>query len=185
VLYERGRGVPVDTTEALAWYRKAASQDYALAQFNLAVALTKGEGTRQDFFDAALWYRRAGAQGIIPAMVNLAILYEGGQGVEASPLDAYAWYKAAADRGSEPARRRAGELFATFAPSDQTRADMVAADVAASIGASNSARHGSEETGPVSTPASGKDTPVLVPGFGPGSPGARPQKGGTGATDEP
>src|SRR5579884_129854 len=168
VLYERGRGVPVNMTEAGAWYRKAASQNYALAQFNLAVALSKGEGTRQDFFDAALWYRRAAEQGIVPAMVNLAILYEQGRGVEASLLDAYAWYKAAALRANEPARRRAEELFASFSPLDQTRAEMISASVAATIRKPPGAD--APEPKPAQPPAPAPSAnpaspPVLVPGL--------------------
>lgn len=187
VLYERGRGVTTNTSEAVAWYRKAANQNFALAQFNLAVALTKGEGTRQDFFDAALWYRRAAAQGIIPAMVNLAILYEEGKGVDASPLDAYAWYWAAAERGNEPARRRADELFAALSTMDQTRAGMIAADVAALIAEPGKARRGTAaEAGSKAGASSGPQTPpVLVPGFGPGAPGTTSSPTGTGEPDAP
>jgi len=33
--YDNGQGVKQDYTEAARWYRKAAEQGYALAQFNL------------------------------------------------------------------------------------------------------------------------------------------------------
>jgi uncharacterized protein len=31
-MYDKGRGVPQDYATAVSWYRKAAEQDYALAQ---------------------------------------------------------------------------------------------------------------------------------------------------------
>jgi len=34
-MYYRGTGVPQDFSEALRWYRKAADQNYADAQYNL------------------------------------------------------------------------------------------------------------------------------------------------------
>lgn len=35
--YEKGQGVPQDDAQALAWYRKAAEQGHAKAQYNLGV----------------------------------------------------------------------------------------------------------------------------------------------------
>jgi TPR repeat protein len=133
VLYERGRGVPLDYGQAVAWYRKAAEQNHPLAQYNLAVAHSKGQGARQNFFEAAVWYHRAAAQGVVAAMVNLAILYERGEGVDGSTVDAYAWYRAAARRGSQPAARRAEELLQAFSPLEQTRAEAKTADINASV----------------------------------------------------
>ena len=34
-MYDNGHGVPQDYAQALTWYRKAADQGYAAAQFNL------------------------------------------------------------------------------------------------------------------------------------------------------
>ena len=36
-MYYFGRGVPKDYTQAVSWYRKAAQQGYAKAQYNLGV----------------------------------------------------------------------------------------------------------------------------------------------------
>jgi TPR repeat protein len=133
VLYERGRGVPVDLTQAANWYLKAAEGKYPLAEYNLAVCYTKGQGIRQDVSEAALWYRRAAGQGVVQAMINLAVMYEKGEGVPASAVDAYAWYQAAGRRASQAAARRAEDLYATLPRLDQIRAEALASDVAASI----------------------------------------------------
>ena len=37
IFYQLGAGVPKDDAEAVKWYRKAADQGYATAQFNLGV----------------------------------------------------------------------------------------------------------------------------------------------------
>ena len=42
IMYDYGRGVPEDDTEAVKWYRKAAEQGVAKAQYNLGVMYTNG-----------------------------------------------------------------------------------------------------------------------------------------------
>ena len=37
LMYDNGEGVPENDAEAVKWYRKAADQGYAQAQFNLGV----------------------------------------------------------------------------------------------------------------------------------------------------
>jgi TPR repeat protein len=59
-MYNFGKGVPRDDTEAVKWYLKAAEQGYAKAQFNLAVAYARGEGLLQSGGTAADWYYKAG-----------------------------------------------------------------------------------------------------------------------------
>jgi len=36
MMYDKGQGVPQDYAEALKWYRKAAEQGFAEAQYNSA-----------------------------------------------------------------------------------------------------------------------------------------------------
>ena len=44
-----GQGVPQDYAEAVTWYRKAAEQGDADAQYNLGVMYAKGQGVPQDY----------------------------------------------------------------------------------------------------------------------------------------
>ncbi len=42
-MYDNGQGVPQDYAEAVKWYRLAAEQGYAYAQYNLGVMYDKAK----------------------------------------------------------------------------------------------------------------------------------------------
>ncbi len=62
-MYDKGQGVPQDFTKAAKWYRHAADQGHAAAQFNLDGMYDKGEGVPQDWVAAHLFFNLAGANG--------------------------------------------------------------------------------------------------------------------------
>jgi hypothetical protein len=62
-MYEQGKGLPQDFTEAVAWYRKAADQGFARAQDDLGYMYLEGKGVWRDYSEAARWYRKAAKQG--------------------------------------------------------------------------------------------------------------------------
>ena len=62
-MHARGEGVPEDDAEAVRWYRLAAEQGYAGAQFNLGVMYTGGGGVPKDAVTAYAWLSIAAAQG--------------------------------------------------------------------------------------------------------------------------
>ena len=65
VMYRDGRGgLPQSDALAVEWYRKAADQGYAGAEFNLGVSYAKGQGVPQNFPEALRWLRKAHAQGV-------------------------------------------------------------------------------------------------------------------------
>jgi TPR repeat protein len=61
-MYANGRGVPQDGAEAVRWFRLAANQGFAGAQFNLGVMYDTGEGVLQDYVEAHMWTNLAVAQ---------------------------------------------------------------------------------------------------------------------------
>ena len=63
-MYVNGWGVPKDDKQAVKWYKLAADQGNAPAQFNLGVMYDKGEGLPEDDQQAVNWYRRAAEQGL-------------------------------------------------------------------------------------------------------------------------
>ena len=65
----------------MKWYRKAAEQGYADAQFNISKMYYKGDGVSQDYAEAAKWYRKAAEQGHDWAQYNLGWMYFCGEGV--------------------------------------------------------------------------------------------------------
>ena len=56
---ENGRGVVQDYVEAVKWYRKAAEQGNAEAQYNLGVMYYKGKGIPQDYILAYMSFNLA------------------------------------------------------------------------------------------------------------------------------
>ncbi len=71
-MYEKGKGVALDDRQAVYWYRKAADQGDADAQYNLGLMYGKGKGVAKDYKQAVYWYRKAADQGqFASAQTNL------------------------------------------------------------------------------------------------------------------
>lgn len=60
-LFETGRGVPMNYTEAAMWYRRAAEQGYDPAQFSLGMLYDKGQGVSRNIIEASKWLNLATA----------------------------------------------------------------------------------------------------------------------------
>jgi TPR repeat protein len=60
--YDTGHGAPQDYTEAVHWYRKAAEQGWADAQFNLGLYCVYGRGVPKNPVVAYKWFRLAAEQ---------------------------------------------------------------------------------------------------------------------------
>ncbi|MFP5394456.1 MAG: tetratricopeptide repeat protein, partial [Gammaproteobacteria bacterium] len=105
--YDSGQGVERDVQQAIHWFRKAAEQGYAPAQFNLGLRFDKGDGVAQDSAAAIAWYERAATQGHASAQYNLALIHDGSHG--GARDDAAAAVRAlragACDYLTKPARR--------------------------------------------------------------------------------
>ena len=90
--------------KAVRWYRLAAEQGHAYAQYNLGLMYRQGEGVPQDDAEAVRWYRLAAEQGDAVAQFNL------GCGVRkrtrVSPrtvAEAVRWCRLAAEQGDAKA----------------------------------------------------------------------------------
>ena len=57
----------------MKWYRKAAEQNYADAQYNLGVCYVKGDGVVKDEVEGYKWFLLAAAQGDESAKKNMAV----------------------------------------------------------------------------------------------------------------
>ena len=101
-------GVARDGVEAVKWYRKAAEQNYALAQYNLGVCCDEGQGVTKDEAEAMNWYRKAAEQNYAAAQNNLGACYAIGQGVAKNDSEAVNWYRKAAEQGNAEAQRNLG-----------------------------------------------------------------------------
>jgi TPR repeat protein len=54
-MFETGRGVPQNYTEAAMWYRRAAEQGDSLAQYSLGLLYDRGQGVPRDIVEANKW----------------------------------------------------------------------------------------------------------------------------------
>ncbi len=61
-MYDNGRGVTQDYAEAVRWYREAADQGLAAAQFNLGLMYYNGQGVTQDYAEAHMWLNVAASR---------------------------------------------------------------------------------------------------------------------------
>ena len=91
-MYGNGRGVPQDHAAAMSWFRKAAEQGHAEAQYNLGVMYEEGHGVPRDYTAAVSWYRKAAEQGDAKAQNNVGIMYAHGQGVPLDDVQAHKWF---------------------------------------------------------------------------------------------
>ena len=106
-MYVEGKGIAEDDAEGAKWYRRAAEQGDAEAQFNLGLMYARGEGIAEDDAEAAKWCRRAAEQGFAPAQLSLGIMYYQGRGVPQNYLRAHVWMNLGASRSAGDEREQA------------------------------------------------------------------------------
>lgn len=105
------RESPKDDQQAVAWYRKAAEQGDAHAQFILGLMYFDGRGVAKDDLQAVTWYRKAAEQGYSSAQVNLGLMHVSGRGVAKDDLQAVTWLRKAADQGNAYGQHGLGLLY--------------------------------------------------------------------------
>ena len=88
----------------MRWFRLAADQGHADAQFELGVKYETGEGVPQDDAEAVRWYRLAAEQGYVGAQHNLGFAYRTGAGVPQDDTEAVRWFRLAAEQGHADAQ---------------------------------------------------------------------------------
>ena len=75
-MYALGHGVAEDDEEAVRWFRKAAAQELAMAQYSMGLVYANGGGVRKDAEEAARWFRKAAEQGYAQAQHRLGVQHE-------------------------------------------------------------------------------------------------------------
>lgn len=104
-------GVSQNFHVAAKWYRHAAEQGFALAQFKLGGLYDFGRGVPQDYEEAVRWYRLAAEQGLALAQFNLGCMYEEGTGVPQNLQKAVKWHRLAAEQGHASAQFMLGVKY--------------------------------------------------------------------------
>jgi len=112
VKYDNGQGVPKDHKEAVKWWRLAADQEHADAQFSLGVMYNNGgQGVPLDYKEAVKWFRLAADQGHADAQFSLGYAYLEGEGVPLDYKEAVKWFRLAADLGDAYAQFNLGNAY--------------------------------------------------------------------------
>ena len=110
-IYHKAMGVPVNETEAVKWYRKAAEQGHAEAQNQLGDMLSHGFGVQKDPIEAMTWYRKAAEQGNTLAQKSLGDMYFYSEVETPDYIEAAKWYRKAAEQGDVEAQMRTGDMY--------------------------------------------------------------------------
>jgi hypothetical protein len=180
LMYEYGKGFPLDKPQAVSWLRKAATQGHVAAQVELAVIYATGDGVKADDVQAVSWFRKAAEQGDAIGQYNLGLLYAKGQGIKRDDMQAIAWFRKSADNGYSGAQFKLGVAY--------ENGEGVAKDpVLAYVNYTIAARDGNAEyvahrdaAARVLNASQLKDAKALVAAWQPGQP--MPTRGGAGAT---
>ena len=97
--YYEGNGVEQNDAKAVEYFRKAADQGHAEAQFRLGNCYANGTGVEKNEKTAAEYYRLAADQGNTQALYALGESYMTGRGVDQNDQAAVQCYQLAADEG--------------------------------------------------------------------------------------
>lgn len=99
-------------SEAMHWYKRAASRRHAIAAYNLGSMYYRGEGTEVDYAEAAKWIRKSADLGFADAQFHMGNLYYRGRGVPRDPAEEAKWYLKAAEAGVPEAQYNLAVLYA-------------------------------------------------------------------------
>jgi hypothetical protein len=128
-MYTNGMGVPEDYAEAVKWYRLAADQGDADAQFSLGLMYNNGEGVLKNYAEAVKWFRLAADQGNVFAQYSLGLMYANGEGVPENNVTAYAWWNIAAASGYEDAIENRSIVEARMTPAQIAEAQQLSTEI--------------------------------------------------------
>ena len=81
--YDQGNKYSEDGNyaEVYKWFRRAAEQEHADAQYELGIMYLLGEYVPKDSAEAVKWFRLAAEQGDAQAQFQLGVMYDMGLGV--------------------------------------------------------------------------------------------------------
>jgi S1-C subfamily serine protease len=101
-----------DYVQAVKWFRKAAEQNYDVAQGALGACYGYGVGVAKDEAEAVKWYRKAAQQNYDAAQWALGVCYANGLGVAKDEVGAVKWYRKAAEQNLALAQNSLGACYA-------------------------------------------------------------------------
>ena len=125
-MYAKGQGAPQNYAEALKWFRLAANQGDADAQYNLGLMYARSRGVPLDYAEAMQWFQKAAAQDNATAQFSLGAMYANGQGVPRDHVRAQMWLNLAAARGYQEAIKYRDIIAQRMTPGQLAEAEKLA-----------------------------------------------------------
>jgi len=116
-----------DNAQALKWYRKAAAQNDAMAQYNLASMYDNGEVVEEDKAKALEWYVKAAYGGHKESPNYIGILYDNGEGAPEDDIAACAWWLIGIKRGDNAPQNNMDYLAKKLTPEQLSKAKLLSA----------------------------------------------------------
>lgn len=86
-------GVPENPGEALKWYRKAAENGHAQAQYLMGKRYHSGKEVPEDHSQAVKWWRKAAEQGHPESQFNLGVMCFYGHGTDKDYVESAKWFR--------------------------------------------------------------------------------------------
>ncbi len=104
LMYRNGRGVKKDLRKAYKYYKAAAVQGYARAQYNLAILILSTGKTDEKKLESIAWLKLASQQDLPRAQYHLGMFYwRGKYGLERDLILAHVWLDQSASQAFKKA----------------------------------------------------------------------------------
>lgn len=111
--------------EALSWFRRAAEQGCAQAQYNVACSLFYGEhGVEKDEKESFVWYAKSAAQNDAGAQRMMGLCLLNGHGVPPDEKAAIQWLRKSAEQGEVFAQTHLANLLIKDENSEEEAVDL-------------------------------------------------------------
>jgi uncharacterized protein len=120
--------VTQDVKEAVIWFRRAADQGDAVAEFLLGNQYASGKGVPQDYSEAMIWFQKAAEQRHPVAMLYLGVMYAEGRGVPQHNVRAHMWFSLSAAQGEQRAVKTLEMAAQRITPDQINQAQKLAHD---------------------------------------------------------
>ena len=111
LMYEYGKGVPVDYQKAKSLFTEAANKGIDEAMNQLGSLYFYGLGQERNVQQALAWYKKAAALGNGNALYALGLLSETGVATKLDFPDALKYYQEASDQGNEKAMLALARMY--------------------------------------------------------------------------
>ena len=111
LLYEKGKGMPVQFDQAAALYRAAAEKGHVQSMVQLAGLYLEGSIGSRDVKQALNWYQKAAEQGDRDALYHLGVLAETGTGLPIDYTKAIQYYQASSGKGQAQAKLALARMY--------------------------------------------------------------------------